>query len=289
MQPEAQGVGRLVNVRPDVRLHIVTTGDHDAPPVIMLHGFPEFWWSWRHQLKFLGENGFRGIAVDLRGFNHSDKPKSGYDPATQAGDILGLLDALGYESAVIMGHDFGGFLAYTLALLHPQRVKKLVILDALHPAIWASYKRLGKVGMRVFVQLTRLGHSLGNPLLAAANERIGIGWVMQWLAKNRAALPQSTRVMYSRAYARAHHTATAYAPAVAAWLRESLPSDLYIHQPTLVLWSGNDPTAPIVATHHITETVPNARVIIVPDAGHWLQQEQPDFVNQAVLDFLREG
>lgn len=287
MLPSPDGIGHFINARPNLRLHIVTSGPPDGEPIIMLHGFPEFWWSWRNQLRFLDEHGFRAIAVDLRGFNHSDKPKEGYDPPTLAGDLVGLLDELGYRQATFMGSDYGGFLAYVLALLHPERVKRLIILNALQPARLPSGRRTGKLIMHALTLLARFGHHVGGPLLAIANQRLGIGVAMKFLAYNRKAIPRSVRLAYKRAYARGAKTATAYVPAASAWLTNHLPADLVIPHPVLILWSANDRTGPVSWLGKIPETLPNAKLIVVPNAGHWLQQEQPDAVNAAILEFLK--
>lgn len=114
-----------------VRLHVAEAGT--GPLVLLLHGFPEFWWSWRHQLVALADAGFRAVAVDLRGYGASDKPPRGYDGFTAAGDVAGLVRALGEPEAMLVGHDWGGLLAWTTATLHPRVVRRLVVLDAPHP------------------------------------------------------------------------------------------------------------------------------------------------------------
>ena len=114
-----------------VRLHVAEAGT--GPLVLLLHGFPEFWWSWRHQLVGLADAGFRVVAPDLRGYGASDKPPRGYDAVTLAADIAGLVRALGERDAVIVGHDWGGLLAWTVGTLHPRVVRKLAVLDAPHP------------------------------------------------------------------------------------------------------------------------------------------------------------
>jgi len=114
-----------------VRLHVAEAGT--GPLVLLLHGFPEFWWSWRHQLVGLAEAGYRVVAPDLRGYGASDKPPRGYDGYTLAGDVAGLVRALGERDAMIVGHDWGGLLAWIVGTLHPRVVRRLAILDAPHP------------------------------------------------------------------------------------------------------------------------------------------------------------
>ncbi|HEY0636266.1 MAG TPA: alpha/beta hydrolase [Pseudonocardiaceae bacterium] len=114
-----------------IRLHTAELGT--GPLVLLLHGFPEFWWSWRHQLTGLADAGFRAVAVDLRGYGDSDKPPRGYDGWTLAGDIAGLVRALGERTAAVVGHDWGGLLAWTVATLHPRLVRSIVPVSAPHP------------------------------------------------------------------------------------------------------------------------------------------------------------
>jgi pimeloyl-ACP methyl ester carboxylesterase len=101
--------------------------------VVLAHGFPEFWWSWRHQLVGLADAGFRVAAVDLRGHGDSDKPPRGYDLWTLAGDLSGLIRALGCRDATVVGHSFGGLIGWTLAALRPRLVRSLVVLNTPHP------------------------------------------------------------------------------------------------------------------------------------------------------------
>ena len=114
-----------------VRLHVAEAGT--GPLVLLLHGFPEFWWTWRHQLAGLSDAGFRVVAPDLRGYGASDKPPRGYDAVTLAADVAGLVRALGERDAMIVGHDWGGLLAWTVGTLHPRVVRRLVVLGAPHP------------------------------------------------------------------------------------------------------------------------------------------------------------
>jgi pimeloyl-ACP methyl ester carboxylesterase len=114
-----------------IALHVAEVGT--GPLVLMLHGFPQFWWTWRQQLVDLANAGFRAVAVDLRGYGASDKPPRGYDAPNLTADIAQLVRALGERDAVIVGNDVGGLLAWTVAALHPRVVRRLVVLGAAHP------------------------------------------------------------------------------------------------------------------------------------------------------------
>ncbi|MBO0869820.1 MAG: alpha/beta hydrolase, partial [Micromonosporaceae bacterium] len=121
---------RFVNANGS-RFHVVEAGT--GPLVLFLHGFPEFWWAWHHQLRTVAEAGFRAVAVDLRGYGASDKPPRGYDGYTMAGDVTGLIRALGERCAVLVGAGYGGMLAWTTAAFHPKMVRRLIVVGAAHP------------------------------------------------------------------------------------------------------------------------------------------------------------
>ena len=113
------------------RFHVASMGE--GPLVLLLHGFPEFWWTWRHQLVTLAEAGYRAVAVDLRGYGGSDKPPRGYDLITAAADAAGLIRALGEANATVVGHDWGGLTAWTLAAYFPKAVRRLAVVSMAHP------------------------------------------------------------------------------------------------------------------------------------------------------------
>ena len=113
------------------RFHVVEAGT--GPMVLFLHGFPEFWWAWQHQVRALADAGFRAVAVDLRGYGASDKPPRGYDGYTMSGDVAGLIRALGERSATLVGCGYGGAMAWTTAAFHPKLVRRLVIVSSAHP------------------------------------------------------------------------------------------------------------------------------------------------------------
>lgn len=117
-----------------IRLHTVEAGA--GPLVILLHGFPGFWWSWRHQLTGLADAGFRAVACDLRGYGASDKPPRGYDAMTAAADVAGLVRALGEQDAIVVGHDWGAHIGWTMTALYPAMVRRLVVVSDPHPLRW---------------------------------------------------------------------------------------------------------------------------------------------------------
>ncbi|MGY1812700.1 alpha/beta fold hydrolase [Blastococcus sp. SYSU D00820] len=135
-----------------VRLHVAEAGE--GPLVLLLHGFPQYWWTWRAQLPALAAAGLHAVAPDLRGYGASDKPPRGYDLPTAAADMAALVRALGERDAVVVGHDWGGLVAWTMAALHPRSVRRLVVLSMAHP-------RLLRAGMRDPRQRRAWRHFLG--------------------------------------------------------------------------------------------------------------------------------
>jgi pimeloyl-ACP methyl ester carboxylesterase len=115
------------------RFHVAEAGT--GPLVLLLHGFPEFWWSWRHQIPALAEAGYRVVAMDLRGYGSSDKPPRGYDPITLASDVAGVIRALGENNAVVVGHDVGGWLAWSMPGLEPRQTRAVAAISMAHPLV----------------------------------------------------------------------------------------------------------------------------------------------------------
>ena len=114
-----------------IAMHVAELGS--GPLVLLLHGFPQFWWTWHRQLVDLADAGFRAVAVDLRGFGATDKPPRGYDAPTLAADMAALVTSLGERDAMVVGNDLGGLLAWTMAANHPEVVRSIVLMGAAHP------------------------------------------------------------------------------------------------------------------------------------------------------------
>lgn len=121
---------RFVNANGS-RFHVVEAGT--GPLVLFLHGFPEFWWAWQHQLRAVADAGYRAVAVDMRGYGATDKPPRGYDGYTMAADVTGLIRALGERSASLVGAGYGGMMAWTTASFHPKMTTRLIVSGAAHP------------------------------------------------------------------------------------------------------------------------------------------------------------
>lgn len=273
-----------------VELHWVEAGPREGRPVILLHGFPEFWWGWRHQIPALAEAGLRVIALDMRGYNRSGKPDGAAAYATPhlAADVKALIEHLGYERASIVGHDWGGGVAWAFALLHPERLERLAILNLPHPARMAA-------GMRTVRQLLKSWYILFFQL----------PWVPEWSARSgrfaalrrpflvdpvRPGLFKSTEMeAYIRAWAQPG-ALTAMINYYRAFLRGARSmTDLLsqrIEQPVLVLWGEQDRYLGAELAQPPAELVPDCRVVRYPDSSHWVQHEKAEAVNQELVPFL---
>ena len=125
------------------RFHVATCGEPTGRPVVLLHGFPQFWWAWRHQMPVLAAAGHRVVAMDLRGYGGSDKTPRGYDPFTLAGDVAGVVQALGLGRAALVGHGWGGYVAWAAAVLHREQVTSVATVSAPHPLWMLRHLRPG--------------------------------------------------------------------------------------------------------------------------------------------------
>ena len=271
-----------------LRLHCVEAGT--GPLVVLLHGFPEFWYAWRHQIPALADAGYRVVAPDLRGYNTSDKPSRvrDYRPRVLVQDVADLIVALGAGSAAVAGHDWGGGLAWLLAMQHPKRVERLVLLNAPHPVRFLK-------GLRSPRQLRRSWYILAFQLpwlperLVAARDFQALRWIFRhqptrpgaFTAQDidryvaAAAQPGALRaaINYYRAAFRANPLAQAHG------LRR-------VDIPTLIIWGDQDRSLGRELAEPDRAWVPDVRVERIAEASHWVQADDPEQVNQLMVDFL---
>lgn len=270
-----------------IRLHYVEAGS--GPLVLLLHGFPDFWFTWRKQIPVLARAGFRVLAPDLRGYNESDKPPGidNYRIERIVGDLLGLITHIGESQAHVVGHDWGGGIAWTLAMSHPSVVDQLAILNAPHPALFLRELRRPAQLLRswymFFFQLPFLPEwwlSLGNFVLIEP----------VWRKPPPPALPftEDEIRQYKKALARPGALTAALNYYRAAFRRfGTLAQNIRpISRPTLVLWGERDPYVGLHVLQGLEEWVVNPRIQTFPEAGHWVQTDAPSQVNEALLAFL---
>ncbi len=266
----------------DVRLHYVEAGE--GPLVVLLHGFPEFWFGWRLQIEPLVAAGFRVVAPDLRGYNLSSKPDgiAAYGAGKLATDVRGLIQERGAESAHVVGHDWGGTAAWTLAMNHPEVVDRLAILDAAHP------RKLNE-GLRHPSQLRRSWYFFYFQLPGLPEHHVRAkDWrfFQDFLGDARPLYTPEEIKRYVEAWSQPG-AATAMINYYRSAVRHSSGEIRAIAAPTLVIWGGRDRyLGPTLAEPH-RDDVPNLdRVERLPDASHWVHHDEAERVNQLLIDFF---
>lgn len=265
-----------------IRLHYVEEGA--GPLVLLLHGFPDFWYSWREQLPALASAGYRAVAVDLRGYNQSARPEGirAYGTEILAEDIGGLLVELGGEAHAVIGHDWGGVIGWHVAMHAPGRLRALVVLNAPHPATFRRALR------RPSTQLLRSSYAafFQLPILP---EALLSAWDFALLKRALRSGPARTDEELERYLAAlaAPEALTAALNYYRAALRSPSRRPVPTRVPALVLWGDRDPFLVPSLTHGLEAWVENLEVIRFPAAGHWLHLEQPDRVNEHLLAFLQ--
>jgi epoxide hydrolase 4 len=271
----------------DVTLHVVTAGS--GPPIVLLHGFPEHWWSWRHQIQVLARAGYSVWAPDLRGYNQSDRPAAinAYDLRHLVADIVALIRAIGAPHAHVVGHDWGGIIAWSLAGHYPGVVDRLVILNAPHLEIYAhKVWRPNQAFRSAYVPFFALPWL---PIRTLSARRFFVlRSMIRRLEVRTGAIGEEDLNRYVDALSQpgALRAALAYYRANVrrepmAWGRAAR-----IRGETLVIWAMNDPSLSPVLLDGIESVAPKARIHRVPECGHWVQAEAATEVNRAILEFL---
>jgi pimeloyl-ACP methyl ester carboxylesterase len=267
-----------------VRLEVQDSGT--GKPVVLLHGFPECAYSWRHQIAALSGAGFRAIAPDQRGYNRSDKPRGvgAYRVETLAKDVIGLLDALGLDRVTLVGHDWGGTVAWTTAALYPERFDKLVTMNGPHPQharkmIFGDARQLWRSRYMLTFQLPWLAERVigGHDFPKRAFHGAGV---------RREAFDEPTLAVYREAIAQPG-AATGMLNWYRAAFRYGAPKLDKVRCPTLVIWGDGDPALGPRFTEGLEAYADDVRVEHIPGVGHWVQQEAPERVNELLLAFLR--
>jgi pimeloyl-ACP methyl ester carboxylesterase len=268
-----------------VKLHYVTQGE--GPLMLMLHGFPEFWYSWRHQIPEFALD-FKVVALDLRGYNDSDKPqdKSAYVMAEFILDVEGVIKGLGYEKCVLVGHDWGGAIAWSFAYAHPEMVEQLIVLNIPHPAKFAQ-------GLRTPQQLLRSSYIFLfqlpwlPELLVQALDYQALENAFKGMAVNKSAFTQADINAYKDAAAKRGALTAALNYYRNAGQQGLLNSNWGVLEvPTLMIWGENDTALGKELTYGTEAYVRDFRIKYIPNCSHWVQQEQPQLVNQYMREFL---
>ena len=266
-----------------VRLHCLVEGE--GPLVLLLHGFPETSRAWRKQIPALAER-FKIVAPDLRGYGGSEKPKgiAAYRTSVLAEDVVALIREFGVERAHVVGHDWGGGVAWTLATLHPEALERLVVLNCPHPAVmqralrssWAQIRRSWYIFAFQIPGLPEWALSRdGGKALKSALRR----------SSRPGTFAEADLDEYARAFS-APGAATAAINYYRAAARSRVPRGK-IEAPSLLIWGEDDFALGIELTRGMDglfEREP--RVEYIPDTSHWVMEERPEVVNRLLLEFL---
>ena len=272
-----------------VSLHVVEAGPKDGPLLVLLHGFPEFWWAWRHQIGPLAEQGYHVVVPDMRGYNESDAPQpvDAYRLDTLVADVLALADGFGTDRFRLVGHDWGAIVAWAVGASHPGRLERLAVMDGPHPDLWAR-------------------QAIKHPTQALRSTYVA-AFQLPWLPETtlgaldfaglRGMITGSGRADTMEPGAIGHYAeAWSHPGSLTGMLnyyralreRPSPDSPARITPPTLILWGEND----VFLERHVAEAglalCDNARLIIVGGATHWLHLEEPVQVNAALIRFLAD-
>jgi epoxide hydrolase 4 len=269
----------------DVRLHYVEAGE--GPLVVLLHGFPEFWFGWRLQIAPLAAAGFRVIAPDTRGYNLSSKPEGfeAYGVDLLADDINGLIAELGAESARLVGHDWGGSIAWTVAMNHPEIVERLAILNAAHP------RKLSE-GLKHPRQLRKSWYFFFFATPGLPEDVVPLrDWHFFRHFLHEAEPPYTDEEIerYVEAWSQSGAAAgmiNYYRASVRQSQKEAVAKLRPISAPTLVIWGEADSYLGSDLAEPHTEDVPNLRVERLADASHWVHHDEAERVNQLLIDFF---
>jgi pimeloyl-ACP methyl ester carboxylesterase len=275
------------------RFHVAELGE--GPTVLLLHGFPQFWWAWRHQMVALAEAGYRACAMDLRGYGASDKPPRGYDTHTSATDVASVLRSLGASSAVVVGHGWGGWIAWSMPTLQPTVTRAVASLSMPHPLVFrkASFTHAGQLRANAY-----LG-GLQRPFVPERQMTVHGGYVQrllrEWASPEGIWPSPEEAKLYSDAMALpfvAHSAAEYYRWVVRSQLRPdgwrfAARMRTPIRVPVLQLHGEHD-RAVLPASAGGSEAYCEGRFErhLLPRVGHFLPEEAPELVSRHLVRWL---
>ncbi len=291
---------RTVAVGEGIELSVIEAGE--GPPVVLCHGFPELAFSWRHQIPALAEAGYRVLAPDMRGYGNSSAPAAieDYDVVRLCGDMCGLLDAAGEQSAIFIGHDWGANVTWWMAAIHPERVTAVAGLSvpfvprAPAAPIPIMRRHLGEDFYIVWFQQPgvadeELARDVRRTLTTSRQ------WTAQWAEEEGAQtkradwLSEQELQVYVDAFSRTGFTGGLnwYRNIDRNWELTAPYGERKIEQPAMYLTGELDPVRNFMPAEAMTGWVTDLRAeIVVPGAGHWVQQQAPEAVNGALVEFL---
>jgi len=277
-----------------IRLHYVTEGR--GPLVLFVHGFPEFWYAWRSQLREFGRD-HQAVALDMRGYNLSAKPAdlAQYRVPHLVDDLRGLAAHLGHERFVLVGHDWGGVVAWAVAIAHPERLQRLVIINAPHPAIFDREIRENPAQQTASRYMLTFRSAEAEAILAA-NDYARLVEILSRDLGDR--FTAADRAAYLEAWSQPgaltgglnyYRAAGVGPPAGDGAPARSFGGDvarMTVRVPTLVIWGEQDRALLTGNLDGLERFVPDLTIERIPDGSHWVVHQHPERVNRLIRDFL---
>jgi epoxide hydrolase 4 len=273
-----------------IRMHYVQAGSGEQL-VVLLHGFPECWYSWRHQIPLLAEQ-FTVVAPDMRGYNETEKPRHGYELDVLVADIAALIKHLGREKAIVIGHDWGGAIAWAIAIARPELVERLVVMNVPHlgqfgPGKGLSPRQMLRSWYMVFFQIPWLPEAL----MRATDHRFVRDSLRRDIRNSKQKISDDEIRFFTQAIARPG----ALTAAINYYRRGLLHTGgifkgtgLRVAAPTMLIWGEEDAYLGKELVRGTERFVPNLQVRFIPNCSHWVQQDQPEIVNAYLHSFLME-
>lgn len=271
-----------------ITLHALQDGEENKEIIVFLHGFPEFSYAWHKQITFFASNGFHALAPDQRGYNLSSKPKGtkAYLIDNLVNDIALYIKRLTPNKIILVGHDWGGGVAWSVATKHPELLKKLVILNMPHLAVMkkhlrSNFKQMLKSWYAAFFQL---------PFLPEFFCRIGGNrFLMRSLVRtsNKGTFSKQDMALYRQAWQQPN-ALTSMLNWYRAFKYDVLKKYPKVNVPTLIIWGRNDATLSAEMAQDSVEMCNQGKLTMLNDATHWLHHEKPGEINQLILGFVNQ-
>lgn len=283
---------RYFDTAPGIRLHAQVCGPDDAATLLFVHGFPEFWYSWRKQLAEFSRD-YRCVAIDLRGFNLSSQPMevAAYKAALLVADLKAVINELGAPVHAVIAHDWGGAVAWSLAAAHPELMGKFVVLNSPHAITFAKALATDPAQQAASEYMNWLRRN-GSEAVLAQN---GFSRLLDMLGPMSEAETAAYRACWSRGLTGGvnlyrvsplHPDTPEHPGKIAAVLAALKPAQFLVNVPTQIVWGTGDRALMPVLLDGIEQHVSDLRVHRIDGAGHWLARENADEVNGVIRDFL---
>jgi epoxide hydrolase 4 len=277
-----------------LNFHAVVHGE--GPTVLLLHGFPENWYAWRYQIPALAEAGYKAVAVDLRGYNKTDRPENvrDYHVDRLCEDVDGLITALGDEPVHLVAHDWGGALAWIFASRFEHRLTTLQVLNAPHPKAFRKHlltnpRQLARSWYMLFFQIPALPEWLFLRNVDQHSERTFRGWAIRKEPFTDEVIDAFKKPILQPGALRAgiNYYRALFRDPTSFGQSARFPN---LNLPTQVIWADEDRALGKELTDGLEDFFDGPfEIHHIPNCSHWVQQEQPEQVNELILDFLRRG